>query len=51
MLKEDREEFNGEYDPLLDFNKHYNPSVKDREAAEKLMREYEKRASERKIKQ
>lgn len=38
---------NGEYDPLFDFSKYYNPSAEDKEAAKKLEEKYKKLADER----
>lgn len=38
---------NGEYDPLFDFSKYYNPSAEDKEAAKKLEGKYKKLADER----
>ena len=48
MSKDIRDILNGEYDPLFDFSKHYNPSAEDKEAAKKLEGKYKKLAAERK---
>lgn len=47
MSKDIRDIINGEYDPLFDFNKHYNPTAEDIAAAKKLEEKYKKLAEKR----
>lgn len=49
MSNDIRDVLNGEYDPLFDFNKHYNPSANDKEAAKKLEEKYKRIAADRRV--